>query len=40
MHAAFGYNGMEDVPKDQKIKVAAFVALFDSRLLEKEGELT
>ena len=33
MHAAFGYNNITDVPKDNRIFVAAFVTLFDGKLL-------
>ena len=35
MHAAFGYNDINDAPKDDRIFVAAFVALFDGKLLPK-----
>jgi len=35
MHAAFGYNAINDAPKDNRIFVAAFVALFDGQLLPK-----
>ena len=33
MHAANGYNGVDDAPAATRIAVAAFVALFDSLLL-------
>ena len=33
MHAAHGWKGIGDAPKDKRIAVAAFVALFDSHLL-------
>ena len=33
MHAAFGYNNITDAPKDNRIFVAAFVTLFDGKLL-------
>ena len=35
MHAAFGYKAINDAPKDNRIFVAAFVALFDGQLLPK-----
>ena len=35
MHSAFGYNGINDAPEDKRKIVAAFVALFDARLLPK-----
>src|SRR3990167_1426328 len=33
MHMAHGWNSISDAPGDKRIAVAAFVALFDSRLL-------
>ena len=37
MHAAHGYAGINDAPADKRIAVAAFVALFDARLLPRPG---
>ena len=34
MHAAHGWGGMGDVPADLRITVAAFVAVYDSGLLD------
>ena len=33
VHAAMGYNGIDDAPADTRLAVAAFVALFDALLL-------
>ena len=33
VHAAMGYNGVDDAPADTRLAVAAFVALFDGLLL-------
>jgi hypothetical protein len=33
VHAAMGYNGVDDAPADTRLAVAAFVALFDGVLL-------
>ncbi len=35
MHAAHGWTSLGDVPEDTRIRVAAFVALFDAELLPK-----
>jgi hypothetical protein len=35
MHAAYGWIGINDVPEDKQIAVAAFVALFDAGLLPR-----
>jgi uncharacterized protein YjbI with pentapeptide repeats len=37
MHAAHGYTRVSDAPEVQRLAVAAFVALFDARLLPKPG---
>ena len=35
MHAAFGANNTDDVPKQYRAMACIFVCLFDSRLLAK-----
>jgi hypothetical protein len=34
MHAAFGIESIDQAPEDKRAAVAAFVALYDARLLE------
>ncbi len=38
MHAAHGWSDLGDAPADKRRDVAAFVALFDARLLERPSE--
>ena len=40
MHAAHGWSGIGDAPADRQRDVAAFVALFDARLLERAAQET